>query len=41
VNLVPQTLAGLVVGSVVMLSAKPLNAEGAPPSVRLFASDQE
>ena len=40
-NLVPQTLAGLVVGSVVIVPAKPLKDVGATPPVRLFTEDQE
>ena len=40
-NVVPQTFAGLVVGSVVTVSAKPLNADGVAPPERLFKNDQE
>ena len=39
VKLVPHVAAGLVVGSVETLSAKPLNADGAEPPLRLFALD--
>ena len=39
VNLVPQTFAGLVFGSVVTTDANPLNESGAVPPVRLFSAD--
>jgi hypothetical protein len=41
VKLTPQTLAGVVLGSVETLPAKPLKAIGAVPPVRLFTLDQE
>jgi hypothetical protein len=41
VNVAPQARAGLVVGRVLTVWAKPLNASGATPAVRLLICHQE
>jgi hypothetical protein len=41
VNVVPQLVAGLVVGSDFIVPAKPLNESGATPPERLLSGDQE